>query len=214
MKRVRSGAIGYVRVSTEEQSVSGLGLAAQEAAIRDECERRDWQLLDLISDAGISGKSLRRPGMAAVLDRLGQPNGPAFLMAAKLDRLSRSMLDFAGLVERAQREGWALVVLDLGLDLSTPQGRFTAHVLSAVAELERGLIGQRTSAALAVKRARGELVGRPVSIPEPTRARIATLRASGLSLRAVAARLDAEVPTARGGVRWSAETVRKALRGA
>ncbi len=62
--------VGYVRVSTEEQSASGAGLAAQREAITEEATRRGWDLLDIAEDAGYSGRDLKRPGITAVLELL------------------------------------------------------------------------------------------------------------------------------------------------
>src|SRR5580704_13007488 len=82
--------LGYVRVSTEEQSRSGAGLAAQRAAIRRTCEERGWDLVEVVEDKGFSAKSLERPGITGVLERLNAGDAAA-LMVAKLDRLSRSL---------------------------------------------------------------------------------------------------------------------------
>jgi DNA invertase Pin-like site-specific DNA recombinase len=91
------------------------------------------------------------------------------LVVTKLDRLSRSVIDFAALLALAERQGWALVVLDLGLDLTTPNGKFVASVMASVAQLERDLIGERTRQALAVKREQGIKLGRPSSVPADVR---------------------------------------------
>lgn len=117
--------IGYVRVSTEEQSVDGAGLDAQRTAIVAECERRGWELVELVEDAGYSAKDLRRPGIQRTLARLNAGEADA-LLVAKLDRLSRSLIDFAGLMARGQGEGWGLVAMDLGVDTSTPSGELMA----------------------------------------------------------------------------------------
>src|SRR5665811_394770 len=105
------GVIGYLRVSTEDQADSRAGLEAQRAAILAEAERRGWHLVEVIEDAGFSGKDLNRPGIVAALDALRRHKADT-LVVAKLDRLSRSMLDFAALMDRASREHWALVALD------------------------------------------------------------------------------------------------------
>jgi DNA invertase Pin-like site-specific DNA recombinase len=89
--------LGYVRVSTEEQGDSGAGLEAQRRAIVAECKRRGWQLVEVIEDAGFSAKDLKRPGIQAALHALEETDANA-LVAAKLDRLSRSMLDFTALM--------------------------------------------------------------------------------------------------------------------
>jgi DNA invertase Pin-like site-specific DNA recombinase len=83
------------------------------------------------------------------------------LVVAKLDRLSRSMIDFTGVMAKAQKQGWALVALDCAVDTTTPAGEAMAHVLATFAQFERRLIGQRTREALAVKRKQGVRLGRP-----------------------------------------------------
>src|SRR5437016_12784819 len=103
--------LGYVRVSTDEQGVSGAGLEAQKVAIAAECKRRGWQLLEVIEDAGFSAKDLKRPGIKEALRVLEEGDAKA-LVAAKLDRLSRSMIDFTALMATGQKQGWALVALE------------------------------------------------------------------------------------------------------
>lgn len=200
----------YTRVSTDEQAASGLGLQDQLAALTADAERRKWADVEHVSDEGYSAKSLDRPGIRTALERLSA--GEADVLAVtKLDRLSRSVLDFAGLVERSRREGWSLVVLDLGVDTTSAAGDLVANVMASVAQWERRVIGERTSAALRAKRRRGEQVGRPVEIGPDTDARIRQLRAQGESLRAIADRLNAEGHlTPRGGP-WRHSTVQYAL---
>jgi len=203
--------LGYVRVSTDEQADSGAGLEAQRTAILAECERRGWELAEIVEDAGYSAKDLRRPGIIDVLERLARGEAGT-LVVAKLDRLSRSVLDFAGLMARSQKEGWALVALDLGVDTTTPQGELMAGVMSQFAQFERRLIGQRTKEALAVKKAQGVQLGRPRSLPFDVLARITSERAAGASLAAIAGRLNDEgVATAQGGARWYPATVKAIL---
>src|SRR5438552_16337088 len=156
--------LGYVRVSTDEQSSSGAGLEAQRQAILAECERRGWQLVDVIEDAGFSAKDLKRPGVQEAL-RVLQSGDASALVVAKLDRLSRSMLDFTGVMAKAQKQGWALVALDCAVDTTTPAGEAMANMLATVAQLERRLILQRTREALALKRAEGKRLGRPPTLP-------------------------------------------------
>ena len=204
-------AIGYTRVSTEEQADSGLGLAAQRAAIRAEAERRGWTLVEVIEDAGYSGKDLKRPGIVAVLDALKHHEADT-LVVAKLDRLSRSILDFASILDRAKREHWAVVALDMAVDTTTPAGEMMVNVVAVFAQFERRLISERTKAALAQKVAQGFKLGRPVEMSEDVRARIVAERKAGASVSAIARRLTAEgMPTAQDGKRWYPSTVRAAL---
>jgi DNA invertase Pin-like site-specific DNA recombinase len=204
--------IGYVRVSTEEQSVVGVGLEAQREAIATECARRGWHLVRIEEDA-LSGKTLRRPGLQRALAdcAAGEASG---VVVAKLDRLSRSLIDFAGLLARAQTEGWNVVALDLGVDLSTPHGEFLANVMASAAQWERRMIGQRTREALAVKRANGVRLGRPSTIGDDLAATIRDMRASGATLQSICDRLnDARIATPRGGTTWRPTSLRAVLRG-
>lgn len=134
------------------------------------------------------------------------------LIVAKLDRLSRSLLDFSAVMERSRRRGWALVALDLGVDTTAPSGEMMANVLAVFAQFERRLIGQRTKDALAQKRASGVTLGRPRTVGDVTAARIQRLRRSGVTYAAIADRLARDgVPAGRGG-RWHASTVLRVAR--
>lgn len=211
LRDVEERVIGYIRVSTEEQADSRAGLEAQRAAILAEAERRGWRLIEVIEDAGYSGRSLKRPGIQAALDAL-QGRKADTLVVAKLDRLSRSLLDFAGLMDKATRERWALVALDLGVDTTSPAGEAMANMLATFAQFERRLIGQRTREALAAKRARGERLGRASTLSSPVVERIQAARRQGLSLRAIAAALNEErVATGQGGKKWYASSVKSVL---
>ena len=207
--------IGYTRVSTEEQGDSRAGLEAQKAAIRAWAARRGWHEKDLtfIEDVA-SGKNLRRPGIAVALDDLRRHKAST-LVVAKLDRLSRSMQDFGGLMNRATKEHWALVALDVDVDTTTPQGEMQANILAVFAQFERRLIGERTRAALAEKKAAGVILGRRRTMPDDVLARILEERAAGRSTPQIAAGLNADaVPTAHGGRQWYPSTVSRVLNGA
>jgi DNA invertase Pin-like site-specific DNA recombinase len=137
------------------------------------------------------------------------------LVVSKLDRLSRSLLDFAGLMDKAKKEGWRLVVLDLAIDTTTASGALMANVMASFAEYERRLIADRTSAALQAKKAQGHRLGRPRTTNDDVLHRVLTDRRAGCSLRAIATSLnDASVPTAQGGSKWHASTVASLLRSA
>jgi DNA invertase Pin-like site-specific DNA recombinase len=203
--------IGYVRVSTDEQMSSGAGLEAQRRAIIAECRRRGWHLVEVIEDAGFSAKDLRRPGVQEAL-RVLQAGDARALVVAKLDRLSRSMIDFTALMAKAQKQSWALVAVDCAVDTSTPTGEAMANMLATFAQFERRLISQRTREALAVKKASGVRLGRPPVLSTSVVRRIQRQRARGDSLRRIADDLNAAgVPTAQGGAQWYAATVRQVL---
>src|SRR3954463_4665163 len=161
------------------------------AAILAEARRRGWSEgnVQWIEDAGYSGKDTRRPGIRLALEVLKRGEA-AGLVVAKMDRLSRSLLDFTTIMATAQREGWALIALDSPADTSSPTGEAMAAILATFSQLERRLIGQRTREALAARRAAGIRLGRPVNLPETVAKRIATESAAGRSLRSIAAGLN------------------------
>ena len=203
-----AAVVGYVRVSTDEQADSGLGLAAQRAAIVGECERRGWTLVAIHEDAGLSGKTLARRGLAEALSAV-ESGAAGGIVVAKLDRLSRSLADFANLMARAQIGRWNLVALDLGVDLATAAGEFMANVMASAAQWERRIIGQRTRDALAVKRSQGVKLGRPATLDPAVVDRIRDAHDGGAGWSAIASDLNADrVPTAHGGARWYPSTVR------
>lgn len=195
--------IPYRRVSTREQADKGAGLDAQRTALTfgltmKEASALHWDCVD----RGKSGKSLKRDGLDRALKhvRAGEAGG---LMVSKLDRLSRSLLDFAWLMASAEKEGWNIILLDLGVDLRQPAGKAMAQMLAIFAEFERNVISQRTKDGLAEKRDQGVRLGRPVGIdPELLRSIVALWLAEG-SYSAVARWLnEAQVPTVQGGKRW------------
>ena len=202
-----TAAVGYARVSTVEQGASGLGLEAQRQAMKQAAADRGWHLLEVFEDVA-SGRRSHRPGLQAALNAVASGTADV-LVTAKSDRLSRSLVDLVVLIDRSFREGWSLVALDLGMDTTTPQGRAMAHVAGVFAELERELGAQRTREALAVKKAQGVKLGRPVSMSPNLRRRIKRMKSRGLGWTAIARRLNEEgVPTAQGGREWYPSTVR------
>ena len=203
-------AIGYIRVSTQEQAQSGLGLEAQAVAIRAEATRRGWDL-EIIADEGESGSKVDRPGLLIAKDKLARGEVQA-LIVAKQDRLMRSSLGWAQIVSQSKDQKWSLICLDINLDTASPMGECLGSILAAVAQLELANIRKRTKDALAVKKAQGYRLGRPATMPNETRARIHALRNSGVTLQGVADTLNTEgIPTARGGSKWYASTVQKAI---
>lgn len=204
-------AIGYVRVSTDEQADSGAGMTAQRDAIQREADARGWSVR-WIEDAGVSARSLNRPGLDEAL-RLLADGDADLLVVSKLDRVSRSVIDFCGLTERAEREGWQLRIMDLGLDMTTPHGRMASQMLAVFAEFERRMISQRTRDGLRVKKAQGVRIGADPILPTRLRRRMVRMRDRGMTYQAIADTLTAEgVPTAYGRDRWLPGTVRYVIR--
>lgn len=206
--------IGYVRVSTAEQAASGLGLADQEKRIREEARHRGWHLVRIERDEGASGKSLDRPGLRRALEVIaaGRADG---LIVAKLDRLSRSVIDFGELLVWFREEAKAtLVALDLGVDTSTAAGELVANVFAAVAQWERSVIAERTKAALAELRSQGRPTGRAaVADHAELQEQIRSMKdVEGLTMQQIANRLnESQIPTVRGGTCWRPSSVQGAL---
>lgn len=198
---------GYSRVSTEEQADSRNGLEAQRAAIDAEAKRRGWAV-EHYADEGASGKYING-NLREVLQLLASGQGDG-LIVAKLDRLARSVVHAANIIEDAQAQGWSLVVLDISLDLSTAAGRMMARTVVNFAEYERELISERTKAGLAAKRARNEPIGRPRLAKPGVVRRIVLDRNTGMSFGKIAAALEAEgILSPAGRPNWQASTVRR-----
>ena len=172
----------YVRVSTEEQGRSGLGLEAQERACRESVEELGGRLVEVVSETS-SGDNDERPGLAKALALVARLRG--VLVVAKLDRLARSV----ALVARTLREGVKVRVA------SSPEAStLELHLRAALAEEERRLIGERTKAALAAAKARGTKLGsaRPGHWKGREAARLRGAKAA--TVAAAAARREAAVP--------------------
>ena len=202
--------IGYLRVSTAEQGLSGLGLDAQRSAIESECARQGWDLVATVADVGVSGSKppAKRPGLSEALDRIARGQAD-LLVALRLDRLGRDAVDVLHLTKTTD-----VALVDFPADLTTPAGRMVLTVLAGAAELERGLISERTKAAMAEAKRRGVHCGRARTMPDRVRTRILEAHAAGQSLNAIARTLNGEaVPTAHGGARWYASTVRTVVNG-
>lgn len=212
-------AVLYRRVSTRDQADSGLGLAAQLEALEAEAARRGWQA-ELATDAGVSGSvpADERPELGPALESM-RPGD--VLAVSRLDRLSRSVLDFASVLGRAEVGGWSIVVLDLGVDMTSPSGRLVANILAAVAQWEREMIGQRIREGLAQSEKRlgrrpglppvGAAAKGPAPVAPEVMEAVRDLRNAGRSAGAIAERLNAYGhPSPRGG-RWHRESVRRLL---
>lgn len=204
-------AITYLRVSTDEQARSGLGLDAQRLAIEGAARYRQWEIVGEYVDEGRSGKSMKRPMLREALDVLDRGEADV-LVVSKLDRLSRSVLNFAQIAERAKRGGWSLVALDVDVDTSSPSGELLVNVIAAMAQWEARMIGERTSAALQAKKARGARLGRPVTVSLQVRNMIRRERAAGRSLQAIADLLNAKGILTPTGREWRKNRVAEVVR--
>jgi len=215
-----ANAIIYIRVSTDEQAASGLGLEAQETTCRAYAEARGLTVAGIFSDAGVSGSTPadKRPGLMLALGALKRGG---ILLSAKRDRLARSVGVAVVIEELARRKGASVATPDAP-DSDDPFAAAMRGMMDVFAELERAMIGARTKAALSVKKSRGEKLGGSLPIGRGVDAAgvlidgdaaerealaiIAELRAGGLSIRAIAAELNDQGVPAR-GERWHPTTV-------
>lgn len=218
-----NAAVAYYRVSTAQQGKSGLGLEAQQAAVREFCAREGIELLGehIEVETGKGCDALdRRPKLASALKQAKRAG--AQVVVSKLDRLSRDVHFISGLMSHRV----PFLVTELGKDADS----FLLHVYAALAEKERELISQRTKAGLAAAKARGVKLGNRTNLEEAqqlaSEARqttadefasrvwpvIGPMREQGLSLRKIAEQLnELRIPTARGG-RWEAVQVSNILK--
>jgi len=153
-----STAVGYARVSTVGQADNGVSLEAQAARIRAWCEANDYTLLDIKQDPGTSGKRADKRSELQAAIAAACRNGGA-LIVYSLSRLARSTRDAIDIAERLHKAGADLVSLTARIDTTTAAGKMVFRMLAVLAEFERDLVSERTTAALAHKRRKGECVG-------------------------------------------------------
>ena len=214
-------AIGYVRVSTQEQASDGVSLDAQRDKLRAYCKVNGIRLIDIKADEGYSGSTLDRPGLQAALQliRRGRVNT---LIVAKLDRLSRSLRDVCSLVEELfSDENRHLLSLCGMVNTHTPAGRMLMMNLANYNQFEREMIAERTRDALQHMKAQGVRLGHapygykhgkdrdergrrqlvPIPKEQEVIAKIKALHAQKLCIPEIVERLNAEqIPARRGGV--------------
>jgi DNA invertase Pin-like site-specific DNA recombinase len=205
-------ALLYARVSTQLQVNDGVSLDVQERQLRQAAELAGYTEFELIREEGRSGKSITgRPALTAALKRLDTGTASA-LFVTRIDRLARSTKDFLSIIDRANANKWRLVMLDLNLDTASYQGRFVVTIMSALAEMERGIIAERQKDVHKDRRARGIKWGVDMGPKNKTSDEVKDLirkqKDSGLSFHEIARRLNNNgVPTQNGG-KWYATTVK------
>jgi DNA invertase Pin-like site-specific DNA recombinase len=205
-------ALLYARVSTQLQVSDGVSLDVQERQLRQAAELAGYTEFELVREEGRSGKSITgRPALTAALKRLDTGTASA-LFVTRIDRLARSTKDFLSIIDRANANKWRLVMLDLNLDTASYQGRFVVTIMSALAEMERGIIAERQKDVHKDRRARGIKWGVDMGPKNKTSNEVKDLirkqKDSGLSFHEIARRLNNNgVPTQNGG-KWYATTVK------
>ena len=220
----RTRTVAYLRVSTAQQADHGVSLAAQRAKVEAYASLYDLDLVAIVEDAGASAKTLNRPGLDRVLAMLRKGDAEAVLVV-KLDRLTRSVRDLGELVDTYFADGKrALLSVHDQIDTRSAAGRLVLNVLASVSQWEREAIGERTSAAMQHKRAKGELVG---AVPygydlgadgktlvandaeQLVMAAVREYRAAGLSLRTIGDRLAKRGLLPRKGGAWNPAQIKR-----
>lgn len=206
-------AILYARVSTQMQVNDGMSLDAQErdllrAAVAAGYKEKETSL---VREEGRSGKSINgRPVLKASLEKLESGAANA-MFVTRIDRLARSTRDFLYIVDHSEKFHWRLVLLDLNLDTSSYSSRFVVTIMSALAEMERGIIAERQKDVHRDRRENGKVwgvdLGLKTKVSPEVRSQISEYRSLGMSYGKIAEKLnDEKIPPTR-GAKWYASTV-------
>ena len=187
----------YARVSTKEQSTE-----AQVAQLTTSCQARGWDNAAVFRDDGISGVRDNRPELDRLRQRMAAGEFDT-IVVSKMDRLGRSLGMILRLWDEADAAGVRVIVIDQGIDTSTPAGRLQRNMLAALAEFERELILERTRAGIARARALGKKFGAPRRIPESAAREIVARREQGESLRLISQRMNVKLGAVRSVLRRS-----------
>ncbi len=150
-------AYGYVRVSTAMQKEDGVSIDTQTAKITEYCKFKDWNLVKIYSDAGLSGKNIERPSLNEVLNVLKKGN---LFVVYDLSRFSRNTADAINMLEQIKAKGAFLVCLNPNIDFSSDFGEMMFTVLMAFSTLERKVAAAKTSACMLHLSQQNKLRGR------------------------------------------------------
>jgi peptidoglycan hydrolase-like protein with peptidoglycan-binding domain/DNA invertase Pin-like site-specific DNA recombinase len=204
--------LGYVSVEQNGGSEAG-AMHEQAQSIDSLCRRRGWHLLELVRDVeAAGGGSLKRPGLLYAVERVAKGEATC-IVVSELSRLTNSAADLGRVLESLARANGRLVVMDVGLDTASDAGRIAANSLLRVGSWERRRVLESTRKGLAAARARRAAAGLPAVEDIPVlKQRILDMRGEGMTLQAIADRLNDEgVPTMRGGQLWRPSSVQAAL---
>lgn len=205
-------ALLYARVSTQLQVTDGVSLEIQERTLRQAAEAAGYTKTELVKEEGRSGKSISgRPAIRKVLSRLESGEANA-LFVTRIDRLARSTRDFLLIVDHSRQHKWRLVLLDLNLDTSSYSSIFVVTIMSALAEMERGIISERQKDVHKDRRERGVVwgvdMGPKNKTPQEVKDRIIKERTAGKSYKAIADSLNNDGVPTQNKTKWYATTVK------
>jgi DNA invertase Pin-like site-specific DNA recombinase len=205
-------ALLYARVSTQMQVNDGMSLDAQERELRRAAEHAGFTECELLREEGRSGKSIKgRPILSEALERLDKGDAAA-IFVTRIDRLARSTQDFLSIVDRASKNDWRIVMLDLNLDTSSYQGRFVVTIMSALAEMERAIIAERQKDVHKDRREKGLKwgidLGPKQAITDELYEQIKEYRKLGMSYDRIAKKLNADGIKTALNKKWHASTIK------
>src|SRR5580658_5975609 len=181
----------YARVSTTNH---GQNVSMQTRELREYCQRRAWEIEGEYVDAGVSGAKERRPQLDALLIACRKRRVDA-VVVYRYDRFARSLRQLVNALAEFRSLGIEFISLHEGVDTSTPNGRLVFGIFASIAEFERELIRDRVKSGIAAARSKGKRLGRPPVTVDA--ARIASLRDSGASWRAITVELGLSAGTAK-----------------
>jgi site-specific DNA recombinase len=219
-------AVGYVRVSSEDQAREGVSLAAQAERIAAYAAAKGWALVAVVRDEGLSAKDLNRTGLQNLLDALPRRQRDfEAVVVTKLDRLTRSVRDLGTLMDTFKRAKVAFVSIGEDVNTGSAAGELFFNLVASVSQWERRAIGERTVAAMAHLRAKGRRTSRfapfgyrlegdrvvPDAREQEVLKLMRSLRSDGLSLREISRALAERGHLARSGAPFSSEVVRTSL---
>jgi len=217
-------AVGYVRVSSIGQAVEGISLEAQRAKILAWCDYNEYELSEIFSDEGISGKKAsNRPGLQQALNSIGKGD---VLVFYSLSRLARSTKDAIAISELLQKQDAHFVSLSEDINTTSAAGKMIFRMLAVLAEFERDLVSERTCFALQHKKRSGYKTGGDVPYgydvingklienhqEQEVISRILALRAKGYSMRKIANSLNEDGILTKRGKHWQATQVQGILK--
>lgn len=216
-------AIGYIRVSSDEQVREGLSLEAQKRKLTAYCELKNLELINVFSDEAISGFKPfeKRPGGSKAYELLA--TGVAVnLVSMKLDRLFRNTGDAISKATEFQKKGINLHLLDVSVDTSTATGKMFFTVLAMLAQFERDITGERTKAVLDMKRKDGKVFNHTPfgydrdgdqlvenQTEQKAIEKIITMRSNGETFRDIASELELLGIKPKTSEAWQAMSVKK-----
>ena len=217
-------AIGYIRVSTEQQANEGVSLEAQEARIGAWCVANGYELVKVFIDAGISGKKMEnRPELLKA--RAAVKKGMA-LVSYSLSRLARSTKDLIEISEEVSKKKGDLVSLSESIDTTTAAGKMMFQMLAVLSEFERNLTAERTAGALQHKKATNQkycnqtpygfaaIEGRLVQVQQEAEivAEIQASRTAGNTLQSIADSLNTRGIPTKTNKQWAPATIHLLLK--